>query len=157
MLYASTSEAEDEDKVTFYSRLQEIVNKDRKFYKMIMGDFNAKIGTNTNGSASVEPYGLGIRSCEGIRLVEFSKRNKLKIVNTFFKKREAQKWTWVASNIRVKNEIDHCLINDKSVVEDHSVLARFEFSSYHGVSRSAFQIPHRPKIKGCAKCANECI
>lgn len=69
----------------------------------------------------------------------------MKITNTFFKKRKARKWTWIAPNEKSKNEIDFCLINNLTVVKDYSVLSKFEFSSDHRVGRCSLQLPIKPK------------
>lgn len=74
-------------------------------------------------------------------------KNNPLIINTFYEKRKTRKWTWVIPNARVQNEIDHCLINDSSVVKDCSILVRFEFSLDHRVEMCELQLPHRPKTK----------
>ena len=48
--YAPTNDSDEETKDRFYSRLQSILDKYRKKDVIIlMGDFNAKIGTDNNG------------------------------------------------------------------------------------------------------------
>ena len=46
--YAPTSNATEEDRELFYRQLETHVNKYRKYYVVIVGDFNAKLGKRTN-------------------------------------------------------------------------------------------------------------
>jgi len=93
-VYAPTSDKSDEEIEDFYAD----VNKMLKLTKphemtIIMGDFNAKIGTekveNVCGS-----FGLGERNSRGDRLVQFCQEENFKIMNTYFKLPPRRLYTW---------------------------------------------------------------
>ncbi|VDL74549.1 unnamed protein product [Nippostrongylus brasiliensis] len=44
--YAPTSAATDEEKEEFYELLERTVNDEKSYYKVVVGDFNATVGTN---------------------------------------------------------------------------------------------------------------
>jgi len=55
----------------------------------------------------------GTMNDNGERLVEFCSMNNLVIDGTLFQHREIHKLTWSSPNGRVKNQIDHLVINRK--------------------------------------------
>ena len=55
--------------------------------------------------------------------------------------------TWVSLNNKVKNEIDHLLINNLTIMKNSEILSRFEFSSDHRIGRCCLQIPKRSEYK----------
>lgn len=63
--YAPTSVATDGEKNHFYSVLQNTLENEAELYTIIMGDFNAKVGANKVGEASVGTHGLGERNLRG--------------------------------------------------------------------------------------------
>lgn len=55
---------------------------------IVMGDFNAKIGStaaDTHLRKTVAPYGRGTRNKRGNRLIQLATDNNLSIMNTMFK------------------------------------------------------------------------
>ncbi|XP_076105824.1 uncharacterized protein LOC143074160 [Mytilus galloprovincialis] len=80
----------------------------------IFGDFNAKVGSTNIGSEEVMgKHGLGEINNNGERLVEMCTMNNLVIGGTIFEHKNIHKATWVSPNGKVKNQIDHILINKK--------------------------------------------
>ena len=77
---------------------------------IIMGDLDAKVGTDNSGSDRVMGgHGSGIIDENGERLVEFCTTNNLVIGGTLFPHREIHKVTWCSLNGRDRNQIDHLL------------------------------------------------
>ena len=76
--YAPTSNATEEDRELFYSKLQTHVNKYRKDGVVIVGDFNAKVGkrTNENEKRAIGNFALGERNNNGEELVNFAIEKK---------------------------------------------------------------------------------
>ncbi|XP_030759597.1 craniofacial development protein 2-like [Sitophilus oryzae] len=108
---------------------------------MLIGDFNAKVGSKQDeAETSVSYHGLGSRNERGDTLIDFAHHNKLYIMNTFFKKRNSKKWTWTSPDSKTKNVIDFIISNRKDVIKDVSVLNRFSIGSDHRIVRAEIKI-----------------
>ena len=102
-VYAPTSTHEDEEVEEFYEEVSKIMSENKSYYKIVIGDFNAKVGGHQQGDgAVVGQYGYGERNERGTRLVQFATSENLTISNTCFKKRKSRKWTWRSPNGLVK-------------------------------------------------------
>ena len=100
-----------------YDELSEIVDNRTTHYTIVMGDFNAKIGTRNQGEEEIMgKFGFGTRNKRGQRLIEFALGRNLYIANSKFKKSDKQKWTWRNPNGTIKNEIDFILTTYKSII-----------------------------------------
>ena len=51
--------------------IQKILDSSKSHYKIVMGDFNAKVGTKQSSDAKVGNFGFGKRYKRGEKLVEF--------------------------------------------------------------------------------------
>lgn len=61
--------------------------KEQTYFLIVMGDINNYVGTKYVGETTIGNFGIGKR--EGrVQLVQFSKRNRLRIMNKLFKKSE---------------------------------------------------------------------
>ena len=96
MTYAPTKAAPDEDIEAHYENIEQAYEDSKSKHKIIIGDFNAKIGIKNKDETfqSMGPYGIGKRNCRGERLIEFAEEHKLIIANTLFKKNPSRYWTW---------------------------------------------------------------
>ena len=103
---------------------------------VLMGDLNAKDGRREDGENSVGLHGYNDRNQRGTRLVEFAESNNLKILNSFFKKRDKKKWTWESPNGNTHNEIDLIMARDRTMFQDVDVISKFEFESDHRFVRA---------------------
>ena len=91
---APTSSHSDEEFEEMHEEVTRSMEKNKSHFKIIMGDFNAKIGQHRQSDgATVGKYGLGDRNERGTRLMQFVKSLNLKIPSTFYKKRKIRKWT----------------------------------------------------------------
>lgn len=154
-VYAPTLDSTEEEKNLFYGKLIETLEKEKEFYTVIMGDWNSKTGKRNSDECCMGMFGIGDRNENGDRLIDFALNYNLKIANTFFNKKESRKWTWVSPNRLTRNEIDHFLINDRSVVRDVSVLANFNFPSDHRIVRIKLEIPNKAKMRRWCKFREE--
>ncbi|KAI5729125.1 hypothetical protein M8J77_025799 [Diaphorina citri] len=113
--YAPTEETTDEEKDNFYEQLNEVMRSAKaQDIKIIMGDFNAKVGTDNEGVELVMgKHGLGTRNNNGSRLVEFCGLNELVIGGTLFPHKQCHKPTWTSPDGQTENQIDHILICKK--------------------------------------------
>ena len=85
-VYAPTSNAEEADVERFYEDLQDLLEltpPPQKNVLFIIGDWNAKIGSQET-PGKIGKFGLAIQNEAGQRLIEFCQENTLVIANTFF-------------------------------------------------------------------------
>jgi len=113
--YAPTEDKADDIKEKFYDELETVVNNlPTHSLKMIVGDFNAKIGRENIYRPIKGPDSLHeISNDNGTRLIHFATSQDLTISSTYFPRKDIHKYTWVSPNGRVHNQIDHILINKR--------------------------------------------
>ena len=142
-VYVPTSSHNDEEVEELYEEVAKIMEKNKSHYRIIMGDFNAKVGQQLQGDGgAVGAFGLGERNERGTRLVQFATSKNLRIENTFFKKSKNRKWTWKSPNGAVMNEIDYILSNRK-VVLNVEAIQRVNIGSDHRMVRSKIRLNTR--------------
>lgn len=111
-VYAPTSGSDERDHTEFYETLQSRLLAEKEYFNNLMGVWNAKIGINKDFLKNFEPFGLGEVNEIGERLKEFVISNNLKIADTNFKINN-RRWTWLSSDNKIKNEIDHLITDHK--------------------------------------------
>ena len=76
-VYAPTADSSDEEIERFYKDLEKVHNElPNKGIKVIVGDWNAKVGTNNSGWETVMGrYGYGDQNDRGERLLEFATKS----------------------------------------------------------------------------------
>ena len=115
----------------FHNTIDKILEK-QTHYTIVMGDFNAKVGGQTNTSERATGcFGLGQRNERGDTLVEWATSNNLKIMNTQFPKKAGRRWTWRSPDGNTKNEIDYIMTDKPSMVTDVTVPNRVNIGSDH--------------------------
>ena len=83
-VYMPTTEAEDEEIELMYEQIEELIKKEKATDQVIiMGDWNAVVGEGRE-EKEVGEFGLGKRNERGQALVDFCKRSKMMISNTWF-------------------------------------------------------------------------
>ncbi|KAK6761432.1 hypothetical protein RB195_022485 [Necator americanus] len=91
VVYAPTSSYEEEEVEAFYMDLEKFYQEDHAFYKVIVGDFNAKVGPRrTPEELHIGTHGLQWND-QGERLSEFIKTIH---GNSQFEKPSSLRWTW---------------------------------------------------------------
>ena len=113
--YAPTENAEEETKENFYYSLQAVI--DTVPYHdvlLVLGDFNAKVGSNReHREAIMGKEGIGTANSNGEKLISLCEENKLVIGGTLFQHKRIHKSTWKSPDGKTENQIDHVLINSK--------------------------------------------
>ena len=72
-----------------------MANTGKKDVKVIIGDWNAKIGKDNEGwETAMGEHGYGVQNERGERLLEFALKHQLFISNTRFQQKDSRKWTW---------------------------------------------------------------
>lgn len=109
--YAPTDDAEDKE--AFYHQLQAILQKIKKRdIKIVIGDFNAKVGTENTGKEDViGKEGTGTSNENGERLIEMCQANGFSIGGTWFPHKDLV--TWISPNGLTENQINHFLVSKR--------------------------------------------
>ena len=95
-VYALTSNAEEAEQ--FYEDLQhflELTPKKKKKVLFIIGDWNAKVGSQETPGATGK-FAFGVQNESGQRLIEFCQENTLVIANTLFQPQKKRLYTWTS-------------------------------------------------------------
>ena len=93
-VYAPTTNAEEAEVECLYEDLQDLLEltpKKKKNILVIIGDWNAKVGSQEISGVTRK---LGLKA--GKRLTDFHQENALVIVNTHFQQRKRQCYTWAS-------------------------------------------------------------
>ncbi|XP_071687759.1 uncharacterized protein [Rutidosis leptorrhynchoides] len=131
--YAPHAGRGDAEKRHFWESLDEVVRMCPPDHRLLIGgDLNGHIGTDVEGYAGVHGgSGYGVRNEEGLSILEFAVAHDLAVVNSFFKKRDAQLATFHSGGH--STQIDYLLIRkgDLRTCEDCKVLTTLTCSSQH--------------------------
>ena len=135
-VYAPTTDAADIEADEFYDQLQQEVSRaPRKDSLIVMGDFNAKAGIQSEEDREVMGiYGIGERNERGDRLLDFCHMNSLFITNTKFKNAKPTRcWTWESPDGKTRNRIDFILVNKSmlSSVQNSRAFPSMDTGSAH--------------------------
>ena len=96
----------------FYEDLQDFLELTlKKDVLFIIGDWNAKVGSQTPGVTG--KFGLGVENEAGQRLIEFCQENTLVIANTLFQQHKRRLYTWISPDDQHRNQIDHILCSQR--------------------------------------------
>ncbi|CAH8466653.1 unnamed protein product [Schistosoma haematobium] len=133
--FAPTNDYNEDAKDQFYNRLQSIVEKcPTKDLTILMGDFNAKVGTDNTGYEDIiGRHGLGERNENGERFANLCAFNKLVIGGTIFPHKRIHKTTWTSPDHSTQNQIDHICINKtfRRTIEDVRTKRGADIASDH--------------------------
>ncbi|VDP55033.1 unnamed protein product [Schistosoma margrebowiei] len=133
--YAPTNDYNKDAKDQFYNRLQSIVEKcQTKDLTILMGDFNAKVGTDNTGYEDIMGrHGLVERNENGERFTSRCAFNKLVIGGTIFPHKRIVKTTWTSPDHTTQNQIDHICIKKtfRRTIEDVRTKRGADIASDH--------------------------
>ena len=85
-VYAPTDDRDSETKDSFYSQLQEVVDRAPRVDKVVvMGDFTARVGNDVEEcNGVIGRQGEGVKNDSGSRLLRLSAENEFSIMNAHF-------------------------------------------------------------------------
>jgi hypothetical protein len=114
-IHAPTEDKTNDVKDSFYEELERVFDKFPKYkyhMKIMLGDFNAKVGREdifklTIGNESLHE----ISSDNGVRLVKFATSKILRVQSAMFPHRNIHKYTWTSPDGKTHNQIDHFLVD----------------------------------------------
>ena len=101
---------------------------------VLMGDFNAHVGTDTDTwKGVIGKHGVTGLNENGRYLLQLCCSNGFRIMNTFFQHREVHKYTWYRPSMDQKSLIDFCIVSSDlfSDVLDVRVKRGAELSTDH--------------------------
>ena len=139
-VYAPTSVASEESHEEFLEELRVAVRDHRTKFKVLIGDWNAKIGRKQDPTERMGPHRFGDRNEMGDKILEFIAELRLHHANSMFRKKEDRKWTWRSPNNQVRNEIDHAFISHRQMTKDFDVVSPFCTGSDHRLIRLRLQL-----------------
>lgn len=115
---------------------------------ILLGDFNAQIGGRRQGEESVlGSFCYGKRTRNGEKLLELAYENNFKVLNTLFKSRKNNRWTWSSPGDLYRNEIDYILTNANTSFQDSRVIKNINFNSNHRMVRAKLIPEHSKKTR----------
>lgn len=111
-VHAPTEEKSEEEKEEFYELLENIYQRlPESDMKIILGDMNAKVGTEEYYKPAIGRYSKHTESNEnGRKLISFALEKEMRIISTDFQRKEIYKGTWRSPDGQTINQIDHVLI-----------------------------------------------
>ena len=154
-VYAPTTDSTENDIEEFYGNLQQQIDDiDKNDVLLIMGDWNAKVGTDhETWHKAIGRHGYGDMNDRGERLLEFCSENQLCITNTYFQHKSSRKWTWSHPNGQSKNMIDFIITNVrwKNCILDSRSFPSADVGSDHQLVICKLRL----KLKCSHKCNNK--
>jgi hypothetical protein len=102
-------------KENFYENLQAVFDRaPKRDIKILMGDFNAQIGSDNLGKDLIMgKQALGVMNENGELFSDFCAFNDSVIAGSIFPHRRIHKATWTSPDGRTENQIDHICISRK--------------------------------------------
>lgn len=148
-VYSPTEQSDTESIDSFYLELNKTIQDHAHKNLVVMGDFNGQIGERQpEEDAVLGPYvQKKTRSRNGEKLVNFAQENSLKVLNTMFKKKENNRWTWISPDGKTKNEIDFAMTNKSRYFSNMKVISNLNFNTNHRMIRAELMItpPKNPR------------
>uniref|UniRef100_A0A8R1EDT1 Reverse transcriptase domain-containing protein n=1 Tax=Caenorhabditis japonica TaxID=281687 RepID=A0A8R1EDT1_CAEJA len=133
-VYAPVADSDPEELADFYESLEEAYTACRSRYKLVVGDFNARMGPRQHTERFIGPHSMEPRNESGELLATLCESNRLWHMNSQFGKPSHRRWTHISPNKLHKHEIDHILANGKFVT-DVSVVPSITTGSDHRLLR----------------------
>jgi endonuclease/exonuclease/phosphatase family metal-dependent hydrolase len=112
-VHAPTEEKSDDSKDSLYEELEQVFDHFPKYHmKILLGDFNAKLGREDTFKPMIGNESLHEDSNDNsVRVVNFATSKDLVVKNTMFPHQNVHKYTWTSPVGKTYNQIDHILID----------------------------------------------
>jgi len=112
-VHAPSEEKSDTSKDSFYAELEQVFDHLPKYHmKILLGDFNAKVGRENIFKPTIGQESLHqLSNDNGVRLVNLATSKNLVVKSTVFPHRNIHKYTWTSPDGKTHSQIDHILID----------------------------------------------
>ena len=112
-VHSPTEDKDDKVKDKFYNEFEGVFNKLSRYYmKIVLGDFNAKVGCEDIFRPTLGKYSLHNESNDNeVRLISFATSKNLVVKSTMFQHKDIHKYTWTSPDDTTRNQIDHVLVD----------------------------------------------
>jgi len=112
-VYMPTTDAEEDEIESMYEQMEDLVKKEKATDQVvIIGDWNAVVGKGRD-NLEVGEFGLGKRNERGQTLVDFCKRTKMMVTNTWFEHENRRRYTWKKPGDTGRYQIDYILVKQR--------------------------------------------
>ena len=124
--HAPTEDKDEQTKDMFYERLEREYDRcpDHDI-KIVLGDFNAKIGKERIFGPTIGQFSLHDETSDnGMRLSGFAAAKNMVVSSTRFRHLDIHKATWLSPDQETRNQIDHVVIDGRhssSVLDVRSI------------------------------------
>ena len=114
-VHAPTNEITEQIKEEFYNLLKQNINQiARSDIKIIIGDFNAKVGKRSIYKPTIGNESLhNETNNNGIKMIQFAISNGLNVRSTMFPHKDIHKQTWYSADGRTAYQTDQVLISNR--------------------------------------------
>jgi hypothetical protein len=118
-LLASSEEKSDDSKDIFCMELEQDFDRFPKYHtKILLGDFNAKVGRKNIFKPTIGNESLCHSSNDnGVRIVTFATSNNLVLKSMMFLHQNIHKCTWTYPDGKSHNQIDHVLLHTATYIQ----------------------------------------
>lgn len=138
-VHAPTEKKGDDEKEEFYATMEDVHDSSAGSIKIIVGDFNAKVGRELEYRAIIGGHSLHERSNNnGNMLIDFANGKGMSLKSTMFSRKDIHisihnKYTWVSPEGKNRNQIDHVLVNNyfKNCITNVRTLRKADMDSDH--------------------------
>ena len=120
-----TNEKTEVVKEEFYNLFGQNINQlARLDIKIILGDFNAKVGKEDIYKPIIGNESLHKETNNGIKMIQFTISKGFNVRSTTFPHKDIHKDTWYSANGRTANQIDHVFISTRfrNAISDNKAL-----------------------------------
>ena len=161
-VYMPTTDADDEEIETIYEQIEELIRKEKATDNVIiMGDLNAVVGEGGDGG-EIGEFGLGRRNDRGQALVDFCKRKKMIVTNTWFKHQKRRRYTWKRPGDTGRFQLDYILVKHRyrNSVKNSRAYPGADANSDHNLVMAKIELKLKKlprRIKAKRWCTNEIV
>ena len=146
--YAPTLAQSDETKERFYTTLSDIIKDVPSSHKLlVMGDFNARVGTDhSNWEHVIGKHGIGRENSNGTMLLSLCSQHDLIVTNTIFQQASRHKTTWMHPGTKEWHMIDFVITRQNDVKDVHHTRAMGGSCTWSDHRLVKCKLALRPKV-----------